>query len=175
MKRTTVLRVLLVAVLLGAGLSLLAQTPATPAPATTAITFAGVLTYAQKHPLQAGAFLTGLIYGLRNVPWFADIFVRWPKFGLVVNALTSLFVQVGACLQNGMNEDFPMCLLNAVGMFLSAAGVHMAVSSVATGRTESGSAKLMAMPNGSVVSKETGHTVDGPKASRATIPPMPKH
>jgi hypothetical protein len=142
----------------------------TPVAPPAAITFTAILMYARAHPLQAGAFLSGLIYGLRNVPVFADIFVRWPKFGVVVNAATSLFVQVGACLAAGMTADMPMCLLTAVGMFLSAAGVHMVVSTIGKGVSISGSATVAATPDGSVVTKATGDVVSGPSTARAFVP-----
>ncbi len=102
-----------------------------------------------------GAVICGLIYGLRNIPFFADFFVKWPKLGVVVNAALSLFVSLGGCLAAGVTAfaDLTMCVLTAGGVFLSAAGIHMAVSSISTGNSSSGSATIVKQPDGTITQK----------------------
>jgi hypothetical protein len=78
-----------------------------------------------KYIAEKGAMVFLFIFALKNVPFFADFFVVWPKLAVVVNAASSFFLSIVACLGAGMHDEkFYMCMVVALGTFLAAAGLH---------------------------------------------------
>jgi hypothetical protein len=91
--------------------------------------FSDTLTGQIGNILVIGLGVFTLIAGLKNVPVFADFFEKWPQLAVVVNAVAALLVAWKLCLQHTSFEFFN-CVLTALGVFLSAAGIHLVKKSL---------------------------------------------
>ncbi|MDQ6892193.1 MAG: hypothetical protein M3167_06255 [Acidobacteriota bacterium] len=102
---------------------------ATPVPGPMPYTGPGLSPDLLKH-LEAYAIAGGawflMISGLKNVPFFADLFAKWPKLAVIVNAIGAFLIAAVGCIHEfgAATIPFVSCLLTAVGIFLSAAGWH---------------------------------------------------
>lgn len=96
-----------------------------------------------KNILLLGTTIFTVIEGLKNVPVFADLFVKWPMLAVVLNAVLSLLVTLGTCFAMGqLSNDFITCVLTALGVFLGAAGIHLVKVNIASRTTRSPSARV---------------------------------
>lgn len=78
-----------------------------------------------------GALVCAAIFGLKNIPFFADFFVAYPKLGVIVNAALSLCTALLLCSKMPAHDaPFYMCVLTGLGVFLSAAGIHGVIAKV---------------------------------------------
>lgn len=82
-----------------------------------------------KHCLEIGLGIFAFIQGLKNIPFFADFFVAWPKLAVWVNALMALFAGLITCIIMQVHDQaFFICIATTIGVFLAAAGIHMTVN-----------------------------------------------
>src|SRR5438105_4585531 len=77
-----------------------------------------------KNILIIGAAIFGVIEGMKNLPWWKDWFVAHGNVSVLINAILALTVSLGACLSGFIDADFVTCVLTAIGIFLTAAGIH---------------------------------------------------
>jgi hypothetical protein len=87
------------------------------------------LTASVGNILVLGLGVFTLLSGLKNTPFFADFFEKWPSLAVIINAAASLFAAWMICIKSGGFEFFT-CTLTALGVFLAAAGIHLVKKSL---------------------------------------------
>lgn len=108
------------------------QAAAAAEPAAVAAQTPGFFSWENlKTIMEYGAVVFLAIQGLKNIPFFADFFVAWPKLGTYVNAALAGCAAIILCLKMpGHDAAFYTCIATALGIFLSAAGIHLVVAKI---------------------------------------------
>jgi hypothetical protein len=87
------------------------------------------------------AIATGIfvaIQGLKNIPFIAPLFVKYPAVAVILNAAGAFAASLTTCISGKV--DF-MCVITAIGVFVGAAGLH-SVATVIGGSTTSPALKI---------------------------------
>lgn len=127
--RARVLLLLVAFLFAGAALAQeVTPTAAAPTPVVTAPAGAGnaVNMNAQIiHILLLGGMIFATIAGLQNIPFFEELFVKYPKLAVIVNGALSLCGALVVCMKSADTPTMLTCILTALGAFLTAAGIHL--------------------------------------------------
>lgn len=112
--------------------------------------------------LTTSAMVFLLVEALKNVPFFADFFVKFPKLSVWVNAALALTAALGACIGLGGHVEgfgFIQCALTAIGTFLGAAGLHYVKFSLSPAKTERSGDGVLRTALSPSVSRKTRESV----------------
>jgi hypothetical protein len=81
-----------------------------------------------KHVLLLGGTVFAVIAGLKNIPFFSELFDKYKILAVVVNGVLSLLGALVTCMNGPIDATFFTCALTALGTFLAAAGIHLVKS-----------------------------------------------